>query len=76
MFTRPGFQGLLNLGKKKGHRTSEDCTLEGKEWVPPLWMQFFHHIFVSEMNQFYGCKAGVGVTVAQIEDLLKLSDVV
>lgn len=70
MSTRPGFQGLLNLGEKKGHQTSEDLHwLEGKEWVPPSspWMQFFYHIFVSEMNQFYGYKAGVGVTVAKIE---------
>lgn len=70
MFTRPGFQGLLNLGEKKGH-PSDIRGLhwsEGKEWVPPpLWMQFFYHIFVSEMNQFYGYKAGVGVTVAKIE---------
>lgn len=69
MFTRPGFQGLLNLGEKKGHRTFEDCTgRRGRSAPPPPWMQFFYHIFVNEMNQFCGCKAGVGVTVAEIED--------
>lgn len=68
MFTWSGFQGLLNLGEKKGHRTSEDCTgWRGSNGSPPPWMQFFYHIFVSEMNQFYGCKAGVEVTVAEIE---------
>lgn len=65
ILTRPGFQDLLNLGggrKAIGHLRA---ALVGEEGVvsPPLWLQFFYHIFVSEMSQLHGCKAEVAVAV-------------
>lgn len=69
MLTRPGFQGLLNLGERRKAIGHPRAALVGGEGVvsPPLWLQIFYHIFVSEMNQLYGCKAEVAGTVAETE---------